>query len=351
MKVVHIAEAFESGVAEYLRTLTNNTPEIEHVIIYGRHHVYKKIHKLFASNISFVAWPVITTQISPLKDIQALQHLIKILKQQKPFDVIHLHSAKAGVLGRIANAIIKCKKIIYTPHGASFLRKDVSWFSRLIFLIIEKAVNIFPVKIVGVSKSEAEAYKKIGINADYINNGISFNEQSKKEFNKDVFSVVTTGRIMRQKNPRLFNKIALAFKNASIQFIWIGDGEEHKLLTSSNIKITNWIDHKQVEQYLRDADLYLSTSLWEGLSYAVLEAMSMQLPLLLSNCPGNKDLVENGVNGFLYDHPQQAVKFINQYLNNPELLSKHSLASLNMLKTNFNIEQMVQGYIRLYNSI
>lgn len=351
MRVVHVAEAFEGGVAEYLRTLTSNTPEIEHVIIYGRHHVYKKMHKLFASNVSFVAWPVITTQISPLKDIQALRHLIKILKQQEPFDVIHLHSAKAGVLGKIANAIIKCKKIIYTPHGASFLRKDVSAFSRLIFIIIEKAINIFPAKIIGVSKSEAEAYRKIGIKADYINNGIRFNEQSKKEFNKDVFTIVTTGRIMHQKNPELFNKIASSFKNSNIQFIWIGDGDERNLLTSSNIKITGWIDRKQVEQHLRAANLYVSTSLWEGLSYAVLEAMSMQLPLLLSNCPGNEDLVENGLNGFLYDHPHQAIKFINQYFNNPELLSKHSLASLNMLKTNFNIEQMAQGYIKLYNSV
>jgi len=79
--------------------------------------------------------------------------------------------------------------------------------------------------------------------------------------------------------------------------------------------------------------------------------MSMRLPLLLSNCTGNMDLVENGINGFLFNYPAEAIDFINQYFNNRELLRSHGLASLNMLQRNFSVEQMAEGYRAVYNSM
>ena len=352
MRIVHVTEAFEGGVIEFLRCLTNSTPDIEHTIIYGRHHFFEKAHKTFPASVQFVAWPEINTNISPRKDLKALQHLIKILKEQRPFDVIHLHSAKAGILGRIAARRIGHKKVIYAPHGATFLRKDVSAFARTAFATIEKAVSIFPAKVIGVSKSEADAYRKIGIKANHVNNGKFFPGTTEKKHSEDLFTIVTTGRAMRQKNPALFNQIASAFTdNAQVQFIWIGDGNERDFLSSSNIKITGWVDKAEVENNLHNADLYISTALWEGLSYAVLEAMSMRLPLLLTDCPGNNDLVENGINGFLYNYPAQAIDFINQYFNNRELLHVHGTASFNMLQTNFSVEQMAEGYRQVYSSL
>ncbi len=352
MKIVHITEAFEGGVIEFLRCLTNSTPDIEHTIIYGRHHFFEKAHKTFPATVKFIAWPEINTKISPRKDFMALQHLIKILKTQKPIDVIHLHSAKAGILGRIAARRVGQKKVIYAPHGATFLRKDVSALARTAFATIEKAVSVFPAKVVGVSKSEADAYRRIGIRANHVNNGKFFPESPDKALPGDIFTIVTTGRAMRQKNPALFNLIASAFTdNEHVQFIWIGEGNERELLTSPNIKVTGWVDRSEVEKNLRAADLYISTALWEGLSYAVLEAMSMRLPLLLTNCPGNNDLVENGINGFLYDYPAQAIDFINQYISNQELLHAHGRASYHMLQTSFNVEQMAQGYREVYSSM
>jgi len=352
MKVVHITEAFESGVVEFLRSLTVCTPEIEHTIIYGRHHIYNEVYHSFPKNVKFIPWSGINTKISLLKDIKALESLVNILKKEKPIDVIHLHSAKAGILGRIAAGRIGHKKVIYAPHGATFLRKDVSVFARAAFMAIEKAVSVLPAKVVGVSKSEAEAYRRIGIRANHINNGRFFSEHNHKEFNEDGFVIVTTGRVMRQKNPALFNKIASAFTdNPKMQFIWIGDGTERHLLTSSNIKTIGHVGRNEVEQLLQNADLYISTALWEGLPYAVLEAMSMRLPLLLSNCTGNMDLVENGINGFLFNYPAEAIDFINQYFNNRELLRSHGLASLNMLQRNFSVEQMAEGYRAVYNSM
>lgn len=352
MRIVHATEAFEGGVIEFLRCLTNATPDIEHTIIYGRHRFYEKAKPSFPASVKFIAWNDIETNISPLKDIKALNNLIKILRKEKPFDVLHLHSAKANILGRIAAKRIGQKKVIYAPHGATFLRQDVSAFTRNVFATIEKIISIFPAKIVGVSKSEAEAYHKIGMKADYVNNGKYFPQHPPKKIDARVLNIVTTGRAMQQKNPASFNEIASAFvNNFNVKFTWIGDGNQRNLLSSPNITITGWVPHTEVEKYLSEANLYISTALWEGLSYAVLEAMSMRLPLLLSNCPGNSDLVVNSINGFLYNTPQQAIDFIYQYLNQKELLQQHGEASLNMLQTTFNVERMADGYRKVYASL
>lgn len=352
MRIVHATEAFEGGVIEFLRCLTQATPDIKHTIIYGRHQFFEKAKSTFPASVNFIAWHDIETNISLIKDLKALNNLIKVLKKEKPFDVLHLHSAKANILGRIAAIITGQKRVIYAPHGATFLRQNVSAFTRNIFVMIEKAVSIFPAKIVGVSKSEADAYHKIGMKADYVNNGKYFSQHPNKNTEDSIINIITTGRAATQKNPAAFNKIASAFiNNANIKFTWIGDGNQRNLLTSPNIKITGWVQHTEVEKYLGEAHLYISTALWEGLSYAVLEAMSMWLPLLLSNCPGNSDLVINNVNGFLFNNIKEATDFIHQYLNQKELLRKHGEASLNMLQTTFNVEQMADGYRKVYASL
>ncbi len=265
---------------------------------------------------------------------------------------MHLHSAKANILGRIAAKRINYNKVIYSPHGATFLRKDVSAFTRNIFALIEKSANIFPATIIGVSKSESDAYKKIGVKADYVNNGKYFSEYKSEKKETGILNIVTTGRAAMQKNPGAFNQIASAFINhPEINFTWIGDGIQRNLLTSTNIKITGWVERAEVEKYLSESHIYISTALWEGLPYAVLEAMSMQLPLLLSNCPGNSDLVINNINGFLYSNTKQAIDFVHQYLKNKSLLVEHGKASFNMLQTSFNLQQMADGYRKIYNSI
>ena len=352
MKIVHVTEAFEGGVIEFLRCLTHSTPELSYIIIYGRPQFFEQAQTSFPSNVQFIPWKHVNTQIRPARDAKALSELIKILKAQQPFDIIHLHSAKAGILGRVAARAIGHKKVIYAPHGATFLRKDVSAVTRTAYATIEKAFSIFPAKVVGVSKSEADAYRRIGIKAEFINNGKHFPFTPERKKEKNTFTIVTTGRAARQKNPALFNEIALEFKDDNhIKFIWIGDGVERPLITSPNIVVTGWVEKTEVERILSTANLYLSTALWEGLPYAVLEAMSMRLPLLLTDCPGNSDLVEKGVNGFLYKDANEAIHHIHEYLRTKELAQQQGDASFDMLQSAFSIEQMAAGYRKMNSTI
>ncbi len=98
----------------------------------------------------------------------------------------------------------------------------------------------------------------------------------------------------------MFNNIALRYPHYN--FIWIGDGELNSKLNAPNIKITGWfMDTKSVLVELNKIDIYLQTSLWEGLPIAVLEAMALEKPVIATNVIGNKDAVLNNETGFLFD--------------------------------------------------
>lgn len=354
MKIVHVMECFAGGTFNFLVDLTNELSNEEHIVIYGtnRENTPKNFKDLFNKNVKFIEWKTAQREMKPLKDIKALWELYTILKKIDGIDIIHLHSSKAGFLGRIVSFLLgKSNKTIYTPHAISFLRLDVSLKKRKIFIWMEKFASLFGGKIVACSQSEKEAIEEQGIrNVTFINNGIKPLQAEKKVNTSDKITIISVGRLSIQKNPKLFNDIALEFiDNHNIQFIWCGDGELKSELTSSNVKCTGWIERKELENYLASADIYLSTSLWEGLPLSVLEAMSIGLPVILSDCVGNRDLVEN--KDFLYQDKQKAIKIIGHYIKNRKLLTKESIKSKEMFNRNFKLKNMSNSYCDLYKTL
>ena len=229
MKIVHVMECFAGGTFNFLVDLTNELSNEEHIVIYGtnRENTPKNFRDLFNKNIKFIKWETAQREMKPLKDFKALWELYAILKKIDGIDVIHLHSSKA-------------------PHAISFLRLDVSPKKRKIFIWMEKFASFFGGKIVACSKSEKEAIEEQGIkNVTFINNGIKPLQVEKKINTSDKITIISVGRLSIQKNPKLFNDIALEFiDNPDIQFIWCGDGELKSELTSPNIKCTGWIERK-----------------------------------------------------------------------------------------------------------
>lgn len=351
MKIVHVMECFAGGTFNFLVDLTSELSNEEHIVIYGtnRENTPKNFKDLFNKNVKFIEWKTAQREMKPLKDIKALWELYSILKKIDNIDVIHLHSSKAGFFGRIVSFLLgKSKKTIYTPHAISFLRLDVSSKKRKIFIWMEKFASFFGGKIVACSQSEKEVIEEQGIkNVTFINNGIKPLEIEKKVNTSDKITIISVGRLSIQKNPKLFNDIALEFiDNPNIQFIWCGDGELKSELTSPNIKCTGWIERKKLENYLANADIYLSTSLWEGLPLSVLEAMSIGLPVVLSNCIGNKDLVVN--NGFLYNNKIDCIENINKLLSEKCLRIKQGKESKNLFFNNFLLKNMANNYLKVY---
>lgn len=354
MKIVHVVECFAGGVFSFLSNLTNELDKEEYIVIYGtnRDNIPQNFKERFPLKTQFIPWKNAGRSLNPVKDIKALWELYNILKKIDEIDVIHLHSSKAGFLGRIVSFLLgKSNKTIYTPHAISFLRLDISPKKRKIFIWMEKFASFFGGKIVACSQSEKEAIEEQGIkNVTFINNGIRPLEIEKKENISDKITIISVGRLSIQKNPKLFNDIALEFiDNPNIQFIWCGDGELKSELISPNIKCTGWIDRKALENYLANADIYLSTSLWEGLPLSVLEAMSIGLPVVLSDCVGNKDLVDN--NGFLYKNKKDATNNINELIENKELINKKGYNSKILMDNNFYIKNMAISYLNIYKGM
>lgn len=354
MKVVHVVECFAGGVFSFLSNLTNELDKEDYIVIYGtnRNNTPNNFKEKFPLNTKFIPWKNASRSLNPLKDLKALWELYTILKKIDGIDIIHLHSSKAGFLGRIVGFLLgKSKKTIYTPHAISFLRLDISPKKRKIFIWMEKFASLFGGKIVACSKSEKEAIEEQNIkNVTFINNGIKPLQVEKKVNVSDKITIISVGRLSIQKNPKLFNDIALEFiDNPNIQFIWCGDGELKSELISPNIKCTGWIERKELENYLANADIYLSTSLWEGLPLSVLEAMSIGLPIVLSDCVGNRDLIED--NRFLYKNKKECIISIKNLLNNEKLCDSQRKYSKKFFKENFNLKNMAINYLKLYSRL
>lgn len=355
MKILHVAECFSGGVYDFIKDFIDETSEYQHTILYGkRENIKENFMRDFKEQTKFIYWKSAKREIALKNDFLALKELIVSLKKEK-FDVIHLHSSKGGFLGRVAARVCNHQnKVIYTTHGVSFSRKDISNKKLQLYILLEKIGSLCGGETIACSKSEAEFIQSKGIRSNYINNGIKIKtpEMKKEKKESKELKIVTVGRITIQKNPDLFNKIAENFiDNKNMKFIWIGDGELKEQLKSKNIEVTGWLNQEEVQKELMEADIYLSTASWEGLSLGVLQAMENGLPLVLSNCIGNKDLVEENYNGFLFETKEKTIEKINFLIKDKEKIRKMGKNSKLFLNKKFDIQDMVEKYKKKYKNI
>jgi glycosyltransferase involved in cell wall biosynthesis len=356
MTIVHVVEAFEGGIIEFIRKLVSDS-RCNHFVIHGQRSgttIYPS--EFYESYVTLIPWQQAQREISLLRDYKAYKeltyHLNKIIVHNRI--VLHLHSAKAGILGRLYGYQKKISNVvIYTPNGAPFARQDVSVLKRSFYKSIEWIFAKMAGHVVCVSKSEADLYRAFDTDVDYINNGTELFKRSAQNFKKvqsQTIKVVTVGRISEQKSPITFNSIASAFTDdVRIQFVWIGDGEQRHLLNSENILITGWMPKENVMAELLSCHLYLSTAKWEGLPFAVIEAMSLGLPLLLRECVGNVDLVDDS-NGFLFKTADEAINILKKLQSDSILLNQLGGASYNKVMKEFNSEKMKEMYFKLYTT-
>jgi glycosyltransferase involved in cell wall biosynthesis len=218
---------------------------------------------------------------------------------------------------------------------------------------VEKIGDRFGGKVVCCSVSELDAYLRLGIKATHISNGVAVevNPSTKTDTFKEKFRIITSGRIASQKNPYLFNKIANYFSEfEQFEFIWAGDGDDRQLLDAKNITVTGWLKEKQIEQLVAESDIYLSTALYEGMSFGVLEALILNKPVLLTRCIGNMDVVKNGINGDLFKTETEAIVKILEYYNNRDMLKIMGGFSKSICETEFNIRNNFSSYRELYSN-
>lgn len=356
-KVVHVAESFGGGVYSFLTQLCNEIVEdYEIVIVYSlREDTPKDFRKDFDPRIRFVKVDM-CRGFNTYKNIKSLFLLRKVLKKENPY-IIHLHSSKAGFLGRIASYLNKfnMNRVFYNPHGFAFLQQNFSDRKRKIFYGMEKVAARLGGNIVGCSKTEYKyslnlTNRSFNVN-NAINNKIIDNESrdilytgENETKHNPIIGIV--GRITHAKNPELFNDIATLFPE--LTFMWIGDGELKHLLTSPNIIVTGWLSKKELYKKLISIDIYIMTSLWEGLPISLLEAMYFEKPSIVSNVIGNKDVIKHYESGFIANNKSEFIKYINILLEDSDLKEKICKCAKKQIVEEFCIERMVDEYKKLY---
>ena len=358
MKIVHVVEAFASGIAVFINSLVDNMKEDQHLVIHGeREQVMRAedVKRQFSGvHVSFLRWPSACRNIRPWQDIKAsleLYGFLKDLKRQGAVDVVHLHSSKSGFLGRVVCRVLGIRNVVYTPNGAPFLVGKTALSNRL-YKVLEQVGARFGGTVVCCSQSEWQAYRDLGIDAARINNGIRVTEAPALPRSEDAgFTIVTSGRIADQKNPSLFNAIARYFEEwPAFEFVWVGDGDERAHLTARNIRVTGWLPGDQAKALIRKADVYLSTARFEGLSFAGLEALLLEKPVLLTDCIGNRDMTARGSNGDLFRSESEAVVKLLRYFNNRLMLPVMGSRSAQLCASEFNIQDTFHQYRSLYKS-
>jgi glycosyltransferase involved in cell wall biosynthesis len=352
VRIIHVLEPFSSGVTTAVISIIKELGDFQHIVVHGSRmwvDTLDNVKGKFPPGVVFIPWKHAGREISLINDLKALFSLIAILKQEAGADtVIHLHSSKAGFLGRIAAFAIGKKQVIYTPHGASFIRTDVGPLRRSFFKFLEKAGGIFGGYIVGCGRSEAELYRGIGGGgkAVWVYNGVAPSGLKKAP---GAAFVVFSGIASRQKDPAFFNAIAEAFPQ--VRFFWIGDGPLRGELKSANITCTGWVNRPVMEDYLSRTIIYLSSSAWEGLPFGVLEAMDASCALLLRDVPGNRDLVVSGENGYVYGSVDEGRKLLGAMLANREKTLSMGKKSRALSESEYSLETMGKNYRKLYTSL
>lgn len=309
-------------------------------------------------------------EINPIKDLKALYSIYKILKQEKPL-IVHTHSSKAGIIGRLAARLCGIKNIIHTIHGFSF-NDTQSFLKKNLFIFLEKVGAKFSKYLIPVStenitkglnnhigKKEQYHYIRLGVDIDNFKN---FNgiPSLKKELNIDDkdYLVTTIGPFKPQKNLPDFIKIAkdISEKDKRFKFVMVGDGtlrsnfegliKDYNI--SNNIFLLGW--RKDISNILNSSDIFVMTSLWEGLPISTIEAMCCGLSPIVNDVDGQREIVKNGFNGFLIEphHIKSCEEKIILLANDSELREELSLNAKNSIDYTFSIDYMINQHEELY---
>lgn len=347
-KILFIVEAMGGGVFTYIVDLANELVKTyDMYIAYAvRRQTPENYRNYFDKRIKLIEVKNFGRSINLAKDVKAFFEIKEIAGKVQP-DIIHLHSSKAGALGRFA---YNGKKIplFYTPHGYSFLMKNHSAVKRLIYKTVEAVCGKRDCTTISCSEGEHQETLKLTRNATYVSNGIDVEKLervlSEIEVPDHPFTVFTLGRICYQKNPVLFNRVAEAMPGVS--FLWIGDGEMREELKAPNIEITGWLDRKTALEKSMSADVFMLTSLWEGLPISLLEAMYMKKLCVVSDVIGNRDVIENGRNGFVCDDVDGFVKAVReaQTVGTQILIN----AAYQDILSQYNTRVMAEKYSEIY---
>lgn len=297
-------------------------------------------------------------------DKTLIKNIRKIIKQNN-IDILHCHQYTPWVYGVIA-AMFTRTKVIFTEHGR-FYPDSSTWKRKLINPIL----NVFTDQVTAISKATKQALVEFenipAKDIKVIYNGIApltFDADKAQALNKslkipDDHAVLgTVARFDPIKNHtmmlRAFAKVLTQQPKCTL--LIVGDGEErsniekciNKLGIEKNVILAGY--EPKPAEYIALMDIFLLSSLSEGTSMTLLEAMSVGKPCVVTDAGGNPEIIINNENGFVApnDNSEEFASSINQLIDSPILYSKLSAASKNIFEAKFTERKMNQYFDKLY---
>jgi glycosyltransferase involved in cell wall biosynthesis len=292
---------------------------------------------------------------------------IKQLKRETPNIIVHTHSTKAGFLGRWAALFAGVKKRVHTVHGFGFHehQNKISW---TVHYLLEFFTSLITTRYICVSEFDQKIgnkfLPKFAKKSSVINAAVEYEKfyiPAKKIVASDKFVLGTISCFKPQKN--LFDLLSafksLCNKNPDSKFLLqiIGDGILRKKIEQwilqnnmqSKIELLGW--QNNVSDWLKKWDLFVLSSLWEGLPCAVVEARLSKLPVIAYNISGIPEVIFDNKNGFLVDvgNWQELANKIEILIKDKSLREKISNYQDNL--NNFSNEQMIVNHMKLYKRL
>jgi glycosyltransferase involved in cell wall biosynthesis len=342
------------------------------VMIYSLLKGLKKYNNLTLSTILFnegrlaeeirkLGIRVHVTDESKISFFNILLATRKIFSKRPP-DVIHSHNYKENILAYLSSRSIRSPKLIATHHGIQEVyRKDTRLQHRLIskcnFFVLSRCFQ----RVVGVSQDIQKALKQYGFSNNkvcVIHNGIEIPDITPNKDNGETFVIGSSGRLFPVKDYPFMVEIAKAIleKTTHIRFQLAGDGPERSKLQAL-IEEYGLNDVFVLKGHLEDIsafyqglDLYLNTSIHEGIPMSILEAMAYQLPVVAPKVGGFKEIVEEGVQGYLLEerNPKAFAEKCILLYENKALRQKMAQAAREKVMREFSLEKMAQNYFNVY---
>lgn len=319
-----------------------------------------------------VVIPELVRPVRPLTDWKALRRLTSMLRKNPP-DIVHTHSGKAGILGRMAARRAGIRTIVHTIHGPSF-GPFQGFASNLAFRAAERHAGRLTTHFVTVANAMRDQYLAAGIGSPgqytrifsgfdlqpYLSASDDSALRKKLGLNKDDFVVGKIARLFELKgHDDLFAVAADVIRaNPRIKFLLLGDGERRlrferqidELGIRSHVVFAGLVRPSEVPRYVGVMNALAHLSRREGLPRALPQAMAAGKPVIAFDCDGAGEVCLDGKTGVLL--PPGDLTGLKQNLialaSDPPRCDALGIAGQAFVQERFSVERMVDELHELY---
>lgn len=299
-------------------------------------------------------------QISIMRDISAYFELKKVISDYKP-DLVHLHSSKAGFIGRLACASLNVP-CIFTAHGWSFT-EGISSIKRSLFLLLERMASKMAKKIITVSDYDRKLALSNRVSSEKylvtVHNGVSDKRLENNCVNHNgVVRFIMVARFEEQKDQRRLLLALSRIKDLDWKLQFVGDGPNLIEIKSlcQELHLLERVAFPgacyDIAERLNQSDVFVLLSNWEGLPLTILEAMSAGLPIIASDVGGVNETIDKNC-GVLIPSGDDflLIDMLRRFILSKDMRTDFGTSARDRYLNFFTLERMIDDIEAIYLDI